>query len=65
MRVLSGGIFIGLRRFFADEAAQDLAEFALIVAVVSLGAITAMNNLAANLTVAYTNIDSTFSYWVL
>lgn len=65
MQILSGRLFAGVRNFFADKSAQDLIEYALVVAVISLGSIAGLNSVATSLMSAYTNIDTTFSYWVL
>jgi pilus assembly protein Flp/PilA len=50
-----------LNRFVADEWGQDLIEFALVSALVGLGAVVAMKNLATNITNAFNSIGTTLS----
>jgi pilus assembly protein Flp/PilA len=50
------------RQFVNDESGQDLIEYALIAAVIALGAVTAMQSLAqaiGNLLAAVTNALNT------
>jgi len=49
------------RIFLADESGQDMIEFALVTALVGLGAIVAMKNLATNITNAFNSIGTTLT----
>ena len=49
------------RSFVADESGQDMIEFALVSALVGLGAIVAMKNLATNITNAFNSIGTTLT----
>lgn len=42
-------------RLWQEEEAQDLTEYALLVVLISLGAIVAMKNLASGISDAFSN----------
>ncbi len=44
------------KTLLADESGQDLIEYALVAALVGLGAIVAMRTLSTNVNAAFTNI---------
>jgi pilus assembly protein Flp/PilA len=44
-----------LKSLWQDEAGQDLVEYALLVVLISLAAITAMKNLASGISDAFQN----------
>jgi pilus assembly protein Flp/PilA len=44
-----------------DESGQDLIEYALVAALVGLGAVAAMKTLAGNINTAFTSIGSTLT----
>ena len=44
-----------------DESGQDLIEYALVAALIALGAITAMNGLATGLNTAFSKVSSTLT----
>ena len=44
-----------------DESGQDLIEYALVAALVGLGAVTAMRTLATNIGTAFTTIGTTLN----
>jgi len=46
-------------RFITDETAQDLIEYALVAALVGLGAVTAMRNLATHIGNAFGTVGNT------
>lgn len=58
----AGSVEISLRRLFTkllkDESGQDLVEYALIAAVIGLGAAAAMKSLATAVSSALTGIAS-------
>lgn len=41
-----------------DESGQDLVEYALVVALIAFGAITAMKALSTDINTAFTNIGN-------
>ena len=41
-----------------DESGQDLVEYALVVALISLGSIAAMTSLAGSVSTAFSNVGS-------
>lgn len=44
-----------------DDSGQDLIEYALIAALIALGAITAMNSLATGISSAFSTVSSDLS----
>jgi pilus assembly protein Flp/PilA len=50
-----------LKAFLADESGQDLIEYALVAAVVGLGAVAALNTLASAVQTGFNNISSAIS----
>ncbi|HEY0785912.1 MAG TPA: Flp family type IVb pilin [Acidobacteriaceae bacterium] len=44
--------------FLRDESGQDLMEYALIAALISLAAVTVMHGLATAIGTAYTSLSS-------
>ena len=47
-----------LQMLLRDESGQDLIEYALVAALIALGAIAAMNNLAAGISTAFSGVAS-------
>ncbi len=47
--------------FLREESGQDLIEYALIAACVSLGAVASMNNLASSIGTAFSNVNTTLN----
>jgi len=47
-----------LQNLFRDESGQDLIEYALVAALIALGAIAAMNGLASGISNAFSTISS-------
>jgi pilus assembly protein Flp/PilA len=50
-----------LKAFLADESGQDLIEYALVAAVVGLGAVAALNTLASAVTTAFTSLGTSLT----
>jgi pilus assembly protein Flp/PilA len=50
-----------LKNLAQDESGQDLIEYALVAALVGLGAVAAMNKLSTAISGAFTNIGSTLT----
>jgi pilus assembly protein Flp/PilA len=42
----------------SDESGQDLIEYALVAALIALGATAAMNSLATNISTAFSTVGS-------
>jgi pilus assembly protein Flp/PilA len=47
-----------LRRIVADESAQDLIEYALVVALIAFAAAAGMTTVATKINAAFTNIGT-------
>lgn len=47
---------IKLRTLLSDEQGQDLIEYALVVALIAFGAVTAMGTLSSDINLAFSNI---------
>ena len=54
-------IYFTLRNLIEREDGQDLVEYALIVALISLAAVAGMNTLAGDINTAFTNVGSTLT----
>jgi len=52
---------VSLMNLLADESGQDLIEYALVAALIALGAITAMKSLATGIGTAFSTISSDLS----
>jgi pilus assembly protein Flp/PilA len=50
-----------LKKLLRDESGQDLIEYALVAALIALGAITAMQGVATGLSKAFSTISSDLS----
>lgn len=50
-----------LRTLHNDESGQDLMEYALVAALIALGAVTAMQGLSTGINTAISNVTSRFS----
>jgi pilus assembly protein Flp/PilA len=49
----------GIKNFITRDEGQDLVEYALVVALVAFGAVTAMKGLSSELKTAFSTISST------
>lgn len=61
MRRLVFRILVVLQRIRDDESAQDLVEYALIVAVMAFGTVAGMHSLASGVTLAFNGVSSTLA----
>jgi len=52
---------INMARLMDNESGQDLIEYALVAALVALGAVASMRTLGSKLTTAFTYIGTTLS----
>jgi pilus assembly protein Flp/PilA len=50
-----------LSALIRDESGQDLIEYALVAAIIALGATAAMTTLAGNITSAFTKIGTSLT----
>ncbi len=50
-----------LANLMNDESGQDLIEYALVAALVGLGAVAAMKTLGTNISSAFTSVGSTLT----
>jgi pilus assembly protein Flp/PilA len=50
-----------LNNLMVEESGQDLIEYALVAALVGLGAVTAMNGLATNIGTAFSKVGSSLN----
>ena len=50
-----------LNNLIAEESGQDLIEYALVAALVGLGAITAMKGLSGAIGTAFNNVTTTLT----
>jgi pilus assembly protein Flp/PilA len=52
---------IVLSRLMSDESGQDLIEYALVAALIALGATAAMTSLATSISTAFSTVGSKLS----
>jgi pilus assembly protein Flp/PilA len=50
-----------LSSFISDESGQDLIEYALVAALIALGATAAMNTLAGSISTAFSTVGTKLS----
>ena len=50
-----------LNNLMTDESGQDLIEYALVAALVGLGAVASMKTLATNISSAFTSIGTSLT----
>lgn len=60
-RDAASGFISGCLRLLADESGQDLIEYALVAALVGLGAIASIKSLGTKVAGAFTNIGTTLT----
>ena len=53
--------FNRMKNLFRDESGQDLIEYALVAALIALGAITAMQSVATGVSTAFSTVSSDLS----
>ncbi len=54
-------MYINVKNFVEREEGQDLVEYALVVAIIALGAIAGMGKLAAEINSAFDQVSTTLS----
>ena len=50
-----------LSRFHCEDGGQDLIEYALVAALIALGAVVSMNSLASSINVTFNKVASRLS----
>jgi pilus assembly protein Flp/PilA len=55
---LASKLLLGLRTLCTREQGQDLVEYALVVAIIAFGAVTAMKGLSTEIKTAFSTISS-------
>jgi pilus assembly protein Flp/PilA len=55
------GRFLQLQNLLSCEEGQDLVEYALVVALLALGAVASMQVLASAISTEFTTISTTFA----
>ncbi len=50
-----------VKNFVSDESGQDLIEYALVAALIGLGAVAAMNKLSGNVGNAFNSIGNSLT----
>lgn len=58
MNSLLFGAYLKLRSLLNREEGQDLVEYALVVALIAFGAVTAMQGLSTEINLAFNTISS-------
>ena len=58
MGLVAAKIYFALRNLIERQDGQDLVEYALIVALISLAAVAGMNSLAGDINTAFINIGT-------
>jgi pilus assembly protein Flp/PilA len=58
MNLVAWKIFFKIRSLIESEEGQDLVEYALIVALISLAAVAGMKTLASDIGTVFTNIGN-------
>lgn len=61
MRLYISLVVSRLMNLVSDEEGQDLIEYALIVALIALGATAGMNTLAGAINTGFTNLGTTLT----
>jgi pilus assembly protein Flp/PilA len=54
-----------IKQFIAEDSGQDLIEYALVAALVGLGAITAMKGLATSISTTFNGVGNAVTNAVL
>jgi pilus assembly protein Flp/PilA len=49
---------LNLKNFLTDESGQDLIEYALVAAVVGLGAVASLNSLATSISGSFNTVSN-------
>ncbi|MGA2886487.1 MAG: Flp family type IVb pilin [Terracidiphilus sp.] len=55
-------LYVTFQELMHGEEGQDLVEYALVVGMISCGAVVAMGGLAGGINLAFTNISTSFAH---
>ncbi len=61
MKDMVQGFYLKMQYFLSQEEGQDLVEYALVVALVALGAVTAMKTLSGEIGTVFGSITSSLT----
>jgi len=61
MNILFLGLIVQFRNLVSCEEGQDLVEYALILAIIALGATASMQTLSSMISSLYTALSTTFA----
>jgi pilus assembly protein Flp/PilA len=61
MKTNLGMLYSRVQRLISEQEGQDLVEYALVVALVALGATTGMKALASDINTAFQNVGTSFT----
>jgi pilus assembly protein Flp/PilA len=54
-------LYVKFQNLMSREEGQDLVEYALVVAIIALGAVAAMRSVATSISTEFSVIESTFA----
>jgi pilus assembly protein Flp/PilA len=54
-------LYVKFQNLMSSEEGQDLVEYALVVALIALGAVASMRTVATSISTEFSVIESTFS----
>jgi pilus assembly protein Flp/PilA len=54
-------LYVKLQNLVSEEQGQDLVEYALLVSLIALGAISGVNHVATAVTKIFTNVSSSLA----
>lgn len=58
MKTLALKLYVKAQSLMAGEEGQDLVEYALLVSLIALGALTAISSLSTSITTVFNNITT-------
>ena len=61
MNTLMLTLFVKIHNLFSHDEGQDLVEYALVVAIIALGATASMQSLATVISTAFGSISTAFA----
>ena len=61
MQICLFALRVALRELLVREEGQDLVEYALVVALIALGATAGMNTLASDISSAFSSLGNTLN----
>ena len=61
MNTMFLGLYVKSQGLMGREEGQDLVEYALVVALIALGAVASMRTVATSISTEFSVIESTFS----